>query len=223
MFFFSFPLYTPLPTPFVHPTQIHFVHNFHTFPHSILSSTLHNNLRLFVVNGYPVSPLSSPPSPLVDASCGPFSPLCVWAQVSVQMIKHKKQNCAQHMNKQKTEKNYYKIQTMLRAHVDTNTHTRRHIHRERLALALKVSQRHLQSSSNSQAEAATVAEAATAWIRLNMRGPFVCCVCVCVCVCVFWSFPLLRRRLSVNAKCCLVQRCFCRSRCLWYEFVLERG
>lgn len=55
MFFFSPPPpCTLLSTPFIQPIQIHFVHNFHTFPHSILSSTLHNNLRLFVVNGYPL-------------------------------------------------------------------------------------------------------------------------------------------------------------------------
>lgn len=106
----------------------------------------------------PVSPLSSSPSSLADASCGPFSPLCVSAS---ERANDKAQKTKLRAAYEQTENGKKLLQNSNNVK-SARRHKHTHAHRERLALALKVSQRHLQSSSSSQAEAATVAEAATA-------------------------------------------------------------
>lgn len=124
--------------------------------------------------------MATPSSSLVDASCGPFSPLCVSASERANDKAQKTKLRAAYEQTENGKKLLQNSNNVKSARRHKHRHTRTHTQRERLALALKLSQRHLQSSSSSQAEAATVAEAAQSWIRLNMRGPFVCSVCVCV-------------------------------------------
>lgn len=104
--------------------------------------------------------MATPSSSLIDASCGPFSPLCVSASERANDKAQKTKLRAAYEQTENGKKLLQNSNNVKSARRHKHRHTRTHTQRERLALALKLSQRHLQSSSSSQAEAATVAEAA---------------------------------------------------------------
>lgn len=151
----------------------------------------------------PVSPLSSAPSPLVDASCGPFSPLSVSASERANDKAQKTKLRAafeQTENGKKLLQNSNNVKSA-RRHKHTHTrHTQRETQARTQTLAAPFAEQQQQQPGRGRGTGSDSGRGRHLNSAKHAR-PF-CMLCVYVSVCVFWSFPLLRRRLSVNAKSC---------------------